>query len=143
MKIEVRYFSKGGNTSKLAHAVAEAVGAVAKTVADDLTEKCDLLFLGASVYAGRPDKEVISFIQRNARDIGCIAVFGSSASGRSTFGPIKAAATDLGVSVLESDFSCYGSFMFLHKKHPDEKDLSRAAAFALARKEELEQSGAN
>ena len=138
MKIEVRYYSKGGNTSKLAQAVGEAVGTVAKTTADDLTEKCDLLLLGASVYAGRADKEVLDFIRRNAREIGAIAVFGSSASGRSTFSSVQAVAEDAGVKVLLSDFSCYGKFMFLHKNHPDEKDLSRAAAFAKARVEELE-----
>ena len=138
MKIEVRYFSKGGNTSRLAQAVAEAVGTVAKTTADDLDGKCDLLLLGASVYAGRADREVISFIQRNAKQIGCIAVFGSSASGRSTFSSVQAAAEDAGVKMLLSDFSCYGKFMFLHKNHPDEKDLSRAAAFAKARAEEVE-----
>lgn len=141
MRIEVRYFSKGGNTSKLAQAIAEAVGAVAMTTADGLSEKCDLLFLGASVYAGRPDKEVLSFIQRNAKEIGCIAVFGSSASGRSTFSSIQAAAEDAGVKVLLSDFSCYGRFMFLHKNHPDERDLSRAAAFAMARVEEIKANG--
>ena len=141
MKIEVRYFSKGGNTGKLAHAIAEAVGTVAMTTADDLSEKCDLLFLGASVYAGRPDKEVISFIQRNAKEIGCIAVFGSSASGQSTFQSIQAAAEDVGIRVLLSDFSCFGKFLFLHKNHPNEKDLSRAAAFAKARVEEAAANG--
>ncbi len=138
MKIEVRYYSRGGNTSKLAQAVAEAVGAVPMTTADDLTEKCDLLFLGASVYAGRPDKEVIAFIQRNAKQIGALCVFGSSATGRSTFTAIQAAAQDAGVRVLLSDFSCYGKFMFLHKNHPDEKDLQHVAAFAKARVEEVE-----
>ena len=141
MKIEVRYFSKGGNTAKLAKAVADAVGADARTTAEDLNEKCDLLFLGASVYGGRPDKEVLSFIQRNAKEIGAVCVFGSSASGRSTFGAIQAAAEDAGIRVLLSDFSCYGKFMFLHKNHPDEKDLSRAAAFAKARVEEVAQNG--
>ena len=141
MKIEVRFFSKGGNTSKLAHAAAQAVGTVAKTVTDDLEEKCDLLLLGASVYAGRPDREVIGFIQRNAKYIGAVAVISSSASGRSTFGPIKAAAEDVGVKVLQSDFSCFGSFMFLHRKHPNERDLSNVAAFAKARAEEVMQNG--
>ncbi len=140
MKIEVRYFSKGGNTSKLAHAVAGAVGAVAKTVADDLDEKADLLFVGASVYGGRPDPQVLEFIRRNAKNIANICVFGSSASGRSTLNPIKAAASDVGVNTLESDFSCRGSFLFLFKKHPDETDLERAAAFAKARVEEVEQN---
>lgn len=44
MKIEVRYFSRGGNTKKLAEAIAKAVGAEAKTVSEPLTEDVDILF---------------------------------------------------------------------------------------------------
>ena len=34
MKVEVRYFSRGGNTKKLAEAIAEAVGVEALTTAE-------------------------------------------------------------------------------------------------------------
>ena len=138
MTTEVRYYSRGGNTSKLAQAAAEAVGTVAKTVDDDLEQKADLMLIGASIYAGKPDASVITFIKRNAKNIGAIAVFSTSASGRSSFNAIKAAAQDEGIKVLESDFSCYGSYMFLHKKRPNEDDLKRVAAFAKARREEVE-----
>ena len=137
MKTEVRYYSRGGNTEELAKAVAEAVGAEALTVDNDLNEKADLVFVGASIYAGKPDQSVITFIKRNAKEIGTIAVFGSSASGRSSYDAIKAAAEEEGINVIPSDFSCFGAFMFLHRKHPNEKDLSLAAAFAKAVQEEL------
>jgi flavodoxin len=51
MKIAVRYFSRGGNTKKLADAIANAVGVTAETTDVPLTEDVDILFLGSSVYA--------------------------------------------------------------------------------------------
>ena len=51
MKIAVRYYTRSGNTKKLAEAIAKAVGAEAKTVDEPLWEDVDILFLGSSVYA--------------------------------------------------------------------------------------------
>ena len=50
MKVAVRYYSKGGNTKKLAEAIAEAVGEKAQTTDVKLTEDVDILFLCNSVY---------------------------------------------------------------------------------------------
>ena len=48
MKIAVRYYTKTGNTRRLAEAVAEAVGAEALPISEPVTEKADILFLGNS-----------------------------------------------------------------------------------------------
>ena len=58
MKVAVRYFSRGGNTKKLANAIAEAVGAEALTTEVPLSEDVDILFLGSSVYAYGVDDSV-------------------------------------------------------------------------------------
>ena len=42
MKIEVRYYTKSGNTKKLAQAVAQAVSAQAEDISCALTEKADI-----------------------------------------------------------------------------------------------------
>ncbi len=52
MKTAVRYFSRTGNTKKLAEAVAKEVGVKALQVSEPLTEDIDTLFLASSVYAG-------------------------------------------------------------------------------------------
>ena len=44
MNVAVRYFTRSGNTEKLAQAVAEAVCAEAKSIASPLEEKADILF---------------------------------------------------------------------------------------------------
>ena len=44
MKVAIRYYTRGGNTKKLADAIAEAIGVEAKTTAEPLTEDVDILF---------------------------------------------------------------------------------------------------
>ena len=94
MKVEVRYHSRGGNTRRLAEAVARELGVQAATVEASMTERADVVFLCASVYAGSPDKQVVTFVKQNARDIGRLVVLSTSASGKSTFTRLKAVAED-------------------------------------------------
>lgn len=61
MKYAVRYYTKTGNTKKLAQAVAEALGVEALPISKPLSEPVDLLFLGNSYYAFSIDPEVRSF----------------------------------------------------------------------------------
>jgi len=44
MKIVIRYYTKTGNTKKLAEAISSAIGVEAKTVDEPLTEDVDILF---------------------------------------------------------------------------------------------------
>ena len=132
MKTAVRYYTKNGGTQRLAEAIAKAVNAEARTTSEPLEAPVDVLFLGASVYAGKPNPEVTRFIQRNGDKIGRIVVFSTSASGKSTHGSILATAADAGVKCSEVYYHCPGAFMFLHKGRPNDKDCAAAAAFALA-----------
>ena len=132
MTVEVRYFSRGGNTKKLADAVAAEVGVAARPVSEPMEGRADVVFLCASVYAGGPDKSVLAFLRQNARDIGRIAVLSTSASGRSTHGRIKAAAEDVGVAVSDDFFHCSGAWTLFHKNRPNDEDCRSAAAFARA-----------
>ena len=61
MKIAVRYYTRGGNTKKLADAISKAVGVDAETTSVPLTEDVDILFLGSSVYANGVDDAVKEF----------------------------------------------------------------------------------
>ena len=132
MVVEVRYHSRGGNTKRLAGAVAEALKVKALSVEEPVNGRADVVFLCASVYAGAPDKQVLTYVRQNARDIGRLVVLSTSASGKSTFTRIKAAAEDMGVKVCEAYFHCPGAFMFMHRNRPNETDCKNAAEFALA-----------
>lgn len=65
MKIEIRYFTKTGNTKKLAEAISEEIGVEAKTVNEPILGETDILFLGSSVYAAGVAAEVKEFILKN------------------------------------------------------------------------------
>lgn len=130
MRIEVRYYSKNGATKRLADAIAKAVDAEAATVDKPLEKYADVVFLGSSVYGGRPAPEVVSFIAANAKNIGKIVVFGSSCSGKSTYSAIKSAAAGNAVKTAEMFFSCKGHFWIFNKNRPNDQDCADAADFA-------------
>ena len=133
MKVAVRYYTKTGNTKRLAEAVASAVGAEALPVSSPVTEKVDILFLGNSYYAFSIDPEVRKFIQSLDKDkVGKIVNFGSAAMLNSTFKKVKAEAAKVGIPMDDREFHCKGEFKGIHKGRPNEDDLKAAAKFAEA-----------
>lgn len=131
MKIAVRYYTKTGNTKRLAEAIAKAVGVEALPVTAPVAESVDILFLGNSYYAFTIDPEVRRFIESLDKEkVGKIVNFGSAAMMNSTWKKVKAVADKVGISMDEREFHCKGEFKGLHKGKPDESDLVAAAAFA-------------
>ena len=131
MKIAVRYYTKTGNTKRLAEAVAEAVGAEALPISTPITEPVDILFLGNSYYAFSIDPEVRDFVKSLNKDmVGRIVNFGSAAMLNSTYKKVKAEADKVGIPMDEREFHCKGEFKSLHKGKPDESNLKAAAEFA-------------
>ena len=131
MNFAVRYYTKTGNTKRLAEAVAEAVGAEALPLSTPVSEPVDILFLGNSYYAFNIDPEVKNFIQSLDKDkVGRIVNFGSAAMLNSTWKKVKAEADKVGIAMDEHEFHCKGEFKGLHKGRPNAKDLAAAAAFA-------------
>lgn len=130
MNIAVRYYTRSGNTKKLAEAVAAAVGVEALDVTAALTEKADILFLGCSYYAFDVDEAVKQFIAENGENIGKIVCVGTSAMMKSMKKPVAKVADSVGVVVTEEEFHCRGQFMKVHKGRPNADDLAKAAAFA-------------
>ena len=131
MKVAVRYYTKTGNTKRLAEAVAEAVGVQALTIETPVTEQVDILFLGNSYYAFTIDPEVRNFIlSLDKGKVGKIVNFGSAAMMNSTWKKVKAVADKVGIPMDEREFHCKGEFKGLHKGKPDEEDCKAAADFA-------------
>ena len=130
MNIAVRYYTRSGNTKKLAEAVAQSVGVAAEDVFVPLQEKADILLLGCSYYGFDMDENVKKFILDNKEKIGKIACFGTSAMMSSMKKPLKKVTEPVGLTICDEEFHCRGSFGPFHKEHPNEKDLKQAAAFA-------------
>ncbi len=131
MKIAVRYYTKTGNTKRLAEAVASAVGVEARPISIPVNEPVDILFLGNSFYAFTIDSEVKNFIRSLDGDkVGKIVNFGSAAMLNSTWKKVKAEADKAGIVMDEREFHCKGEFKGVHKGKPDESDLKAVAEFA-------------
>ena len=130
MKIAVRYYTRSGNTEKLARAIADAVGVQAESVAVSLPEKIDTVFLGCSYYAFDVDEAVKAFIADNKDNIGTIVCFGTSAMMKSTHKPMQKICREAGVTLADEEFHCRGSFGPMHKGRPDQADLDHASDFA-------------
>ena len=131
MTFAVRFYTKTGNTEKLARAIAEELGVEALPLSQPVNEKVDILFLGNSYYAFSIDPEVKSFIAGLSKDkVGKIVNFGSAALLNSTFKKVKAEAAKVGIPMDENEFHCKGEFKALHKGRPNEADLKAAAEFA-------------
>ena len=139
MTYAVRYYTKTGNTKRLAEAMARELGVEALPISAPVEEKVDLLFLGNSYYAFNIDPEVKDFIKSLDKEkVGQIVNFGSAAMLNSTYKKVKAEADKVGVPMMEKEFHCKGEFKGIHKGRPNAEDVQAAAAFAKAIKEAQE-----
>ena len=130
MNIAIRYYTRSGNTKKLADAISEVLNIEAFDVSVPLSEKTDILFLGCSYYAFDVDPIVKDFIVNNKDNIGKIVCFGTSAMMKSMKKPVTKVAKTVGVTVSDEEFHCRGRFGKIHKNRPDADDLKDAAEFA-------------
>lgn len=131
MKYAVRYYTKTGNTKKLATAIADELGVEALPISEPVEEPVDLLFLGNSYYAFNIDPEVKAFVASLDKEkVGKIVNFGTAALLNSTYKKVKAVAARVGIPMDEKEFHCKGEFKGLNKGRPDEKDIKAAVEFA-------------
>ena len=131
MTYAVRYYTKTGNTKRLAETIANVLGVEALPISTPVSEKVDLLFLGNSYYAFNIDREVRDFVHSlDKNKVGKIVNFGSAAMLNSTFKKVKAEADKVGIEMFDKEFHCKGEFKAFHKGRPNEADLKAAADFA-------------
>ena len=131
MTYSVRFYTKTGNTKKLAEAIANELGVEALPISEQVNEKVDVLFLGNSYYAFSIDPEVRNFVRSLDKDkVGTIVNFGSAAMLNSTFNKVKAEADKVGIPMMNTEFHCKGEFKGLHKGRPNNDDLKAAVEFA-------------
>ncbi len=135
MKTWVLYYSKGGNTKKIADAIAEELDEVLKSEQIPPAyppENVSLLFLGTGEYAGKPDPKMVEFIRTlNPNRVKNAAVFGTSAGGAGkAIDGVKTLLKEKGINVVDESFSCRGKFLLANRKRPDESDIKSAKEFA-------------
>ena len=129
MKIAIRYYSRGGNTEKLAKKIEEITGVEAKTVDKPLSEDVDILFLGSSVYAAGVDSSIKNFISEINVNIGEVVNFSTAAIIESTYNQVKKLVEEKGIRMSDKEFHCKGSFSLVHRGRPTDKDLDKLSEF--------------
>jgi flavodoxin len=128
---EVIYYSMGGNTRKVAEAMAAELGTTAKDikkaggVADDA-----IIFLGSGCYGAVVVKDINDFIEKNQLQGRKTVLFTTSAFGLGKEVELmKNQLKSKGLDIIES-FNCYGQWLGMKRHHPDTGDLDKAREFA-------------
>lgn len=129
MKCAIRYYSKSGNTEKLANAISEVLDVPSCDISQDLTEDVDILFFGSGVYGCALDPAVIKFISNLNVNIGEFVNFSTSGIMESNYNLIKDVLANTNIKLSEKEFHCPGSFVGLNKDRPNEDDESNIKDF--------------
>jgi len=130
MNTAIRYYSKTGNTKKLAYAISEVTGVEAQTVNVPLDGEVDILFLGSSVYAAGVDEKVKEFIQSlDSKKVKKVVNFSTAAILSSTYSQVSKLLSERNIPVDSREFHCRGSFKIMHKNRPNSEDISELKSF--------------
>ena len=130
MKAAIRYYSKGGNTEKVALAISKATGLPAETIDVPLLEDVDILFLGSSVYGFDVDVQVKQFISNIDVKVGKVVNFSTACLVKSTYKQVGKLLAEKNIPLAKEEYYCRGSFGPMHKDRPNQQDLQAAEAFA-------------
>ena len=142
MKSIVVYYSKSGNTQKIAQAVATGMGALAKKIEEVKPGELaayDVMAFGSPVHNGAPDKVVSDFISQLPDLKGKKAAFfcTKSLSGDKSATASVQKTLEAKGAVFLGGFCAIGWSRFfanfgpriIHRGHPNVKELSAAEAF--------------
>ena len=130
MKAAIRYYSKGGNTEKVALAISKATGLPAESIDVPLLEDVDILFLGSSVYGFDVDDQVKQFISNIDVKVGKVVNFSTACLVKSTYKQVGKLLAEKNIPLAKEEYYCRGSFGPMHKGRPNQQDLQAAEAFA-------------
>ncbi|MFI3327312.1 MAG: flavodoxin family protein [Clostridia bacterium] len=131
MKSKVVYYTKSGNTKKIADAIACEIGCKSEDLNTQINENVEVLFLGASVYKFGIDKKVIEFIDKiNPKMVGEVVIFSTSAMSDTGYLKLLKILNAKGFKVSDKHFYCRGKFMLANKNRPNQDDINNARAFA-------------
>ncbi len=130
MKFQVIYFSKKGNTKKVAEAIASELDVEAENVKDTKLDKNALVFLGSGCYGGKPAKLMTKFIRDNDFRSRNVALFGTSGSGEGKEVAEMERILRTKEATIKGTFFCKGKFIFFNRGRPSEDDLKGTQKFA-------------
>jgi len=130
--ISVFVDSRGGNTRKVAGAIAEELGITASDVTTLPPDDAKILILGSGTYGGKPGEAMMKFIGSGNFSGRKVAIFGTSASvagGQNMIGVMTDLLQQKGATILGS-YHCRGKTFLVNWGRPNKEDLDNAKKFA-------------
>lgn len=124
--------SRGGNTRKVAEAMAAELGVAVGDITAALPSDAKVLFLGSGTYGSRPGEQMQKFIASGSFAGRRVALFGTAAStaGNERMIAIMAEALKAKGATVIGSWHCPGRFLLVNRSRPNSEDLASAAAFA-------------
>lgn len=122
MKVQVRYYSRSGNTKVLADAIAKGANVKAVSIDDDnalIDEKTDILFIGGALYAYGLDSKIKKYISDlDANNIKKAVVFSTSWISKYSIDLLKKELAKKNIDVSEE--------YIYYKNKPNSNELKEA-----------------
>jgi flavodoxin I len=124
---QVLYYSRGGNTRKLAAAIAGELGVKASDIGSmSLDPNAKVIFLGSGVYAGKPGEDLMRFVEAHDFHGRKVRIFSTSwITGENAFAGVVDALRRNGATVLQG-YHCKGRAGIFNLGHPNREDLDKA-----------------
>ena len=123
MKVQVRYYSRSGNTKVLADAIAKGANVKAVSIDDDnalIDEETDILFIGGALYAYGLDNKIKKYISElDANNIKNAIVFSTSWISKHSVDLLKKELAKKNIDVSEE--------YIYYKNKPNSNELKEAA----------------
>ena len=134
MNATLVYFSRGGNTRKIAEAIAEELKINPIDVKNETPDvsSADLLIVGSGTYGSKPGKEMADYLANltSVKDKRAACFSSCAGDASKTLDAMKDILTKKGYTIIDC-FSCFGKFAGLSKRgHPTDEELKRAKEFA-------------
>ncbi|KRK71133.1 flavodoxin family protein [Lacticaseibacillus nasuensis] len=119
MTIEIRYFSKTGNTAAVAKLIGDQLGITAKPISEPLPAHVDLLLYGGGgVYMTRPNKDALNYVKSlDPKQVGKVSLFGTAGSQMSGEHKLAELLEQQGIPREEPS-------LFLHGMMPNKPDFN-------------------
>jgi len=124
--------SRGGNTRKVADAIARELGVSIGDIKGPVPDNTTIIFLGSGVYGGKPGDAMKKFIENgnfSGRKVALFATSGGEAGAKNMMAMMADAVIQKGGIIL-GDYHCRGKFLFTNRGHPNQEDLENAKKFA-------------
>jgi flavodoxin len=131
-EVSVFVDSRGGNTRKVADAIAEELGVKSNDARISPLDDANILFLGSGTYGSRPGEAMTKFIDAGNFTGRKVALFGTSmnpAGAEKMIAAMEDAVTKKGATVL-GRYHCPGKFLLFNRSRPNSEDLDNAKKFA-------------